>query len=159
MRGELYINLDTCVADSHVPRAENVIRLVKERPRSIQCETPFNKYPKRLTIEMTRHATVLINSFRRKSGVHTVMSPRQILFGKKFKTHLCKTGELVLAYDVKSDNKTSKPRAFNALYIRPNDAGTGHSVFKLSTKKMIVPPRCKSVPMPDDVIEVINRMG
>ena len=68
-------------------------------------------------------------------------------------------GELILAYDVKSDNKTSKPRAFHALYIGPNDAGTGHSVFKLSTKKMIVTPRCKPIPMPDDVIEVVNQMG
>ena len=76
MRGELHINLDTCAADSYVPRDENAIRFVKERLRSIQCETPFNKYPKKLTIEMTKCATILINSFRRKSGVHTVMSPR-----------------------------------------------------------------------------------
>ena len=68
IRGELHINLDTCAADSHVPRAENAIRFVKERLRSIQCKTSFNKYPKRLTIEMTKRATILINSFRRKSG-------------------------------------------------------------------------------------------
>ena len=41
MRNELHIDLNTCVADSHVPRAENAIRFVKERLRSIQCETPF----------------------------------------------------------------------------------------------------------------------
>ena len=90
MRNELHIDLRTCAADSHVPRAEISIICVKERLRSIQCETQFTKYPKRLTIEMTRRATVLINSFRRKSGVHSVMSPRQIIFGKKFKTPLCK---------------------------------------------------------------------
>ena len=149
-------NMDTYAADSHVPRVENVISFVKERLRSIQSETPFDKYPKRLTIEMTRRVTVLINSFRRKSGVHAVMSPRQILFGKKFKTLLCIMGELVLEYKVKLDNKTHKPRAYHALYIGPNDASTGHSVFKLATKKMLVTPRCKPIPMPNDVIEVIN---
>ena len=43
-------------------------------------------------------------------------------------------GELVLIYDIKSNNQTSEPRAFHALYIYigPNDAGTGHSVFKLA---------------------------
>ena len=92
---------------------------------SIQYETPFRKHPKRLTIEMTKCATVFINSFRRKSGVHSVMSPRKIILGKKFKILLCKMGELVLAYDIQSNNKTSKPRAFYALYIRPNDGGTG----------------------------------
>ena len=138
----------TCAADSHVPRAKNAIRFVEERLRSIQSKTQFDKYPKRLTIEMTRRVTVLINSFRRKSGVHAVMSPRQILFGKKFKTPLCKMGVLVLAYDVKSDNKTHNPRAYHVLYIGPNDVGTGHSVFKLATKKMLVTPRCKPIPMP-----------
>ena len=67
-------------------------------------------------------------------------------------------GGLVLAYDVKSNNKTSKPRAFYALYIGPNDGGTGHSVFKQSTKKMIVILGCKPIPMSDDVIEVVNQM-
>ena len=50
MRGELHIDLDAYRVDSHVARAENTIRFVKKRLRSIQCETPFNKYPKRLTI-------------------------------------------------------------------------------------------------------------
>ena len=158
MGSELHINLISCAADSHVPRAENSIRFAKERLRSIQCETPFKKYPKRLTIEMTKRATVLINSFRRKSGVHSVMSSRQIIFGKKLKTPMCKMGELVLAYDVLSNNKASKPRAFYALYIGPNDGNTGHSVFKLSSKKMIITPICKPIPMPDNVIEVVNQM-
>ena len=61
MKEKLQINLDTCVANSHVPRAESAIIFVKERPRSIQCETPFDEYPKRLTIKMTRRVTVLIN--------------------------------------------------------------------------------------------------
>ena len=102
MRSEPHIDLITCAADSHVPRAENAIRFMKERLRSIKCETPFTKYPRKLTIKMTKPATVLINSFRRKSGVHSVMSPRQIIFGRKFKTPLCKMGELVLAHNVPS---------------------------------------------------------
>ena len=86
---------------------------------------------------------VLINSFKKKSGVHPVISPRLILFGKKFKTPLCKIGELVMAYDVTTSNKTTHPRAFYALYIVPNDSGTGHQVFKLATKKLLTTPKCK----------------
>ena len=103
-----------------------------------------------------KRVVVLINSFRRKSGVHPVMSPRQILFGKKFKTPLCKIGELVMAYDVTADNKTTTPRAFYALYIGPNNGGTGHHVFKLSTRRMTTAPKCRPLPMPDDVIKVVN---
>ena len=93
------MDLVTYAADSHVPRAENAIRFVKKRLRSIQSETQFTKYPTRLRIEMPKRATVIINSFKRKTGVHSVMSLRLILFGKKFKTPLCKMGKLVLAYN------------------------------------------------------------
>ena len=47
---------------------------------------------------------------------------------------------------------------FYALYIGSNDGDTGHSVFKLSTKKMIVTPSCKSIHMSDNVIEIVNQM-
>ena len=87
------------------------------------------------------------------------MSPRQILFGKKFKTPLCKIGELVMAYDVTANNKTTIPRAFYALYIGPNNSSTGHQVFKLLSKRLVTTPKCKPVPMPDNVIQVVNDMG
>ena len=129
--------------DSHVLRANNAIWFVKERLRSIQCETPFKKFPKRFIIEMVKRVTVRINLFRSKSGVHPVISTRQMLLGKKFKTPLCKIGKLVMAYDVTANNKTKHPRAFYALYIGPNDSGTGHIVFKLLTKRLVITPKRK----------------
>ena len=84
MRQDLHVDLTTCAADSHVVRAENTIRFVKERIRCIQSKTPFTKFTKRPTIEIVKRVTVLINSLRRKLGVHPVMSPRQLMFGKKF---------------------------------------------------------------------------
>ena len=64
-----------------------------------------------------------------------------------------------MAYDVTANNKATIPRAFYALYIGPNDIGTGHQVFKLSSNWLVTSPKCKPVPMPDDVIEVVNDMG
>ena len=83
---------------------------------------------------MVKRVIVLINSSRRKPGVHSVMLPRQILFGKKFKTPLCKIDKLVIVCDVTSSNKPIDQRLFFALYIKPNDTGTGHIVSKLLTK-------------------------
>ena len=88
-----------------------------------------------------------------------MISPRQILFSKKFKTLLCKIGELVMVYDVTADNKTTIPRALYALYIVPNNSGAGHQVFKLSTMRMVTLPKCKPIPMPDNAIEVVNDLG
>ena len=110
---------------------------------------------------MTKRATMRINTFRRKSGVHSLLSPRQTIFGRNSKHHCvrCKMGELVVAYDVLSKNKTSKPKTFYALYIGPNDEGTSYSVFKLSTKKDHHNTKTKPIPMPDNVIEALHQMG
>ena len=64
-----------------------------------------------------------------------------------------------MAYDVTANNKTTIPIAFYALYIGPNDSGTGHKVFKLLSKRLVTTPKCKPVPMPNDVIQVVNDMG
>ena len=40
---DLHVDLTTCAADSHAPRAHNAIKFVKERLRAIQCELPFRK--------------------------------------------------------------------------------------------------------------------
>ena len=58
-----------------------------------------------------------------------------------------------------SSNKTTDPRAFFALYIGPNDSGTGHQIFKLATKQLVTTPKCKPKPMPEDAVEVVNNIG
>ena len=73
--------------------------------------------------------------------------------GSTFTTLLCKIEALVMTYGVKASNKKLYPRTFYALYIGPNDSDTSHSVFKLSTKQLLTTPKCKHVPMPEDVIQ------
>ena len=66
-QSELHIDLVICTADSHVPRAKNTIRFVKERLRAIQSETPFDRYPNRFTIKMLKCVVIFFNSFRIKN--------------------------------------------------------------------------------------------
>ena len=89
IKDELNVTLTTCDADSHVPRAENAIKFVKERVRCIQSELDFTKYPRRLTIEMITRTVALINSFARRTLAHKTMLPRRIMYGRGFKTPLC----------------------------------------------------------------------
>ena len=58
-----------------------------------------------------------------------------------------------------SSNKTTDPGAFFALYIGPNDSGTGHIVFKLATKQLVSTPKYNPKPMAEDVVKVVNKMG
>jgi hypothetical protein len=79
------ITLNTCDADRHVETIERQIRFLKERIRAVRVMMPYKKIPKRFTIEMVNRITVLINSLPKQNGIHSVLSPREIVTGKKFR--------------------------------------------------------------------------
>ena len=47
-------------------------------------------------------------------------------------------GELIIAYENIFGNKTLRPRVFYALYVRPNDNGNRHLMYRLSTSQIVV---------------------
>ena len=96
---------------------------------------------------------------QQKYGVHSIIWPRQILFGTKFKTKLCKIGERVMAYNVTVNNKTARQKEFYALYIKLSNSGTCHIIFKLSTKNVGTTPKCKPKLMAEDIITIIDVIG
>jgi hypothetical protein len=78
------ITLTTYDADRHVETAERQIRFLKERIRAVRLMMPYKRLPKRFTIEMVHRITSLINSLPKQNGIHSVISPREIVTGKKF---------------------------------------------------------------------------
>ena len=114
---------------------------------------------KRLTIEMVKRVTVLINLFNRKLGVHSVISPRKIMFGKKFRTPLCNISKLVMACDVTVNNKIVHLRAFYALYIGQSNSSTNYIVLKLSIKKVVTTSKYKPKPMAEEIITIVDEIG
>lgn len=88
-----------------------------------------------------------------------MISPRQIIFGKRFRSPFCKIGEVELAYDTSSSNDTEHPRAYFALYVEPNDNGTGHKVFKLQTKRVVTTQKCIAKTITDDDIDIVSELG
>ena len=81
------------------------------------------------------------------------------MYGRGFKTPLCKFDELVMAYEPKSSNDTSVPQAFYALYLYPNENGSGHVVFSLKLKTRRSTQKCVLQPMTQDIIDLVNQMG
>ena len=63
IKQELHVDLSTCTADLHVLSTNNAVSFVNKRVRCIQSESQFTTYSKRLTIEMVKRVTVLMNSF------------------------------------------------------------------------------------------------
>ena len=99
-------------------------------------DMPFVKIPKRLVIEIVKSVMILVNSLPRCGGVHNTMSSRELVTGKTLKMPKCKIGKYVHEHHPTS-NDTKKPRTLDGLYLRPNNNGTGHWIFKLKTKQAI----------------------
>jgi hypothetical protein len=78
------VALSICDADRHVEIVERQIRFLKERIRAVRLMMPYKKLPKRFTIKMVHSITRLINSLPKQNGIHSILSPREIVTGKRF---------------------------------------------------------------------------
>jgi hypothetical protein len=152
------ITLTTCDADRHVETVERQIRFLKERIRTVRLMMPYKKIPKRFTIEMVHRITMLINSLPKQNGIHSILSPREIVTGKKFRCPSIRIGQYVQGHTGGS-NSTDQERSVDALYIGRADNGSGHIVFKLNTKQPVSVNRITPIPTTEATIETVNNIG
>jgi hypothetical protein len=152
------IALSTCDADRHVETVERQIRFLKERIRAVRMMMPYDKLPKRFTIEMVHRVTMLINSIPKQNGLHSIISPREIVTGKKFRCPSIKIGQYVQGHTGGSNN-TGEERSIDSLYIGRADNGSGHEVFKLSTKQPVSVNRVTIIPTNEATIKTVNNIG
>ena len=66
-------------------------------------------------------------------------------------------GELVIAYNTKTGNNILPARVFYALYMESNDNGNDHLIYKLSTDQILVTMKYQSVPVPKNLIKMMNK--
>jgi hypothetical protein len=128
------VRLTTCDKDGHVQIIERAIRFVKDRVRSLRAMMRSLKYkrlPRRFLIEIVYKTVILINSLMRKGGVSAFLSPREIITGRKLRLPPHEIGQFVHASVGETNNRTDEYRTFEALYIGPNDNGSGHHIFDI----------------------------
>jgi hypothetical protein len=119
---------------------------------------PHNRIPKGFTIEMVHKVTMLINSLPKSNGIHSVLSPREIVTGKKFRCPSIRIGQYVQGHTGGS-NSTDQERSVDALYIGRADNGSGHAVFKLNTKQPLSVNRVTIIPTSEATIKTVNDIG
>jgi hypothetical protein len=119
---------------------------------------PYKKIPKRFTIEMVHRVTMLINSLPKQKGLHSILSPREIVTGKKIRCPSTKIGQYVQG-QTGGLNSTDEERSIDALYIGRADNGSGHIVFKLNTKQPVSVNRITPISTTDAIIETVNSIG
>jgi hypothetical protein len=128
---EMHIELICCDKNAHVHFVERGIRFIKERVRCIRSMLPkrIKKVPKKIMIEIVYATAKLVNLIRRKGEVHPVMSPRQIVTGRRLVIPPFPPGAFVYAVPGASISSVDKSRAFDTLYMRPNEEGGGGTSY------------------------------
>ena len=130
----------------------------KERIRTVRVAMPYKTIHKRMTIEMVHRVIILMNSLPRKGSLHSILSPRKIVTGKKFRCPNVRIGQYIQGVIGGTDN-TEQERSINALYLGRADNGSGHIVFKLDTKAVVSANRVVVIPTSKVVIDRVNEMG
>jgi hypothetical protein len=101
---------------------------------------------------------MLINSLPKQNGIHSVLSPQEILTGKKFRCPSIKIGQYVQGH-TGGTNDTNQERSIDALYIGQGDNGSGHVVFKLNTKQPVSVNCVTVVPTSEADMKTVNDIG
>ena len=114
---ELGSELICCDKKAHVHFTKRGIFFIKERIRCIRSMLPIGikRIPKRLMMEIVHATTAMMNSIHRKGGVHTTMSPRTIVTGKRLKILPYPPGLFVYGVHGNSSNSVDKMQTFDAL--------------------------------------------
>ena len=60
-------------------------------------------------------------------------------------------GELIIAYNNKVGNKTLCLRTFYELYVKPNQEGNGHLIYRLDKDQIVVTKNYQTVPVTKDI--------
>jgi hypothetical protein len=164
LRGDLAdmeVKLNGTARDEHVGEIERYIRTLKERMHAIYNTLPFTNVPPRLVIEMAKNCVYWLNSFPNKNGISNALSPHTIITGQNvdYNRH-CKYqfGQYVQTHE-QHDN-TMIPRTIGALALRPTGNAQGNFYFfSLSTGRVLNQGHATPLPMPDDIIDRINRLA
>ena len=145
-----------------VPRMDRKIRMIKERCRCIFSTLPY-QVPKILIPWCVKFVTSRINLIRRReSTLLSNESPREAFTGKKtdFQRDVrIGFGEYVQVVDINLDN-SMRERTLSCLSLMPLMNGSGGVKFYcLKTKAIIERDSWINVPIPDTVIEYLNKMA
>lgn len=163
MRGEieaLGVPMITHAPDQKVVRVERKIRVIKERDRAIRADLPFRLYGtllvyctlnivRCLNLHISSNDTDFICPRERFTGIRTEYR-RDLPLG---------FGDYCLLYNT-GNNRLNSPtsRCLHAIALMPTGSVNGDVKFlHLETQRILVRSRFQVMPMPQQVIDFINR--
>ena len=155
------VTFHSVARDAHEPYIERDNRVSKERCRCIFNALPFTKMPLRMIMELPVAVDYWLNYWCSSGGVSRTMPPRQLITGIALdaaKHCRFQYGDYVLAHN-ETDN-TMKPRAADAIYLRPTGTPDGaFFVFDLKTARRVRKHSATPAHMTDSVIKRVHEIA
>ena len=107
---------------------------------------------------MVQCVDILVISLFRKGMLHSFWSPREIVIGNEFRCPDICIGTHIQGL-VGGTNDTDQDKLINELYFRQVENGSGHIIFKLEMKAVVLVNRVILILTLEKVIIHINKMG
>ena len=159
---KLGMHLNMTAANEHVPKIEQQIHVIKERVCCIQHTLPFKILPLLMLIKMINHSVLWLNAFPPKGRVLEMISPRMIVIGVPFDYNKhCKWafGTYGQMSEEPKPSNTQVGQSLGAICLGPKGNLQGSYKFlNLRTSKMISHHDFTPLPMPQEVIDHVNRL-
>ena len=110
-------------AGDHVQDVEHNIRTIKECVRANWSRLPFRyNMPPAITIRLVKHVVMWLNSFPRKGGVSTTLSPQAIIWGQTLSSDVhCRAefGDYVQTHEDNNPTNSMADRTLGAICLGP----------------------------------------
>jgi hypothetical protein len=158
------VHIDTSSHDRHIGDIERLIRVIKERVRSLRAGLPFRRLPRRVIIEAVTFVMFWLNSFPARGGVSCIYSPRTIIMGTTVSQRLhCRLpfSSYAEVHDNPSLlNLTNVNRTTPALCLGPtgNERGT-YWFFSLMTGAVLRRYQWEELPITPTVVNRVHEMA
>ena len=121
------------LASDHVPQAERLNRVIRERVCAIYHNLPYKNLPEIMWKYLVMIATNSLNWFLARGGVskyyspHTLLRQQQLDYNTNF---VAPFGLFVQAYEERNPKNNNTPQTINAIYLRPtSDRQRGDKVI------------------------------
>jgi hypothetical protein len=155
------IDHDETGVEQHAARVESMVKLVKERTRSILHSLPY-KLPAHLMRYAVQYAVRMVNTTTPKNALQAT-SPRELFLGRK--TDLKRDfrvafGEYCHVPAYGGQSNTMKTRTLPAISLGGKGNVSGSSeFFILTTGRVVSRDHWTVIPMPQDAIEFLNGLS
>lgn len=153
----LGIHVEVAPKGQHVPEAERAIRHLKEKARAVWNTLPYTP-THAMTVYLIYYCVRCINMFPKAGSVDPDQSPREMFTGKKvdYKTEcLLQFGEYCQIAEEDEKTNTMKERTVGGVCVGPQGNGAYYFV-SLKTWRVLTRRAWFKVPMPDEIIQLIN---